>query len=188
MWIAGGVGVAPFLSWLRGLDGTLSGKKVDFFYSAEGEPPFAEEIEAIAEQHAELEVHVVDTAVEGRLTPERVLDDVNGDVSGVSVFMCGPTGMLRTFQPASTASGDPGSADPSRALRLALTLSRRRRRRGARESWLSGGRGGAERVPPGTAPGVRVSPRKERRRDRECPARPKWLSSKYRADRRSRAC
>ena len=107
VWIAGGVGVAPFLSWLRGLDGTLSGKRVDFFYSAEGEPPFADEIEAIAEQHAELEVHVVDTAVDGRLTPEQVLDTVNGDVSEVSVFMCGPTGMLRTFRPGLRRAGIP---------------------------------------------------------------------------------
>ena len=47
VWIAGGVGVAPFLSWLRALDGHLP-HRVDFFYTADGEAPFAEEIRAIA--------------------------------------------------------------------------------------------------------------------------------------------
>lgn len=107
LWIAGGVGVAPFLSWMRALDGTLDGKKVDFFYSAEGEPPFGDEIAAIAGGHEELAVHVVDTAVDGRLTPEQVLEAVGGDVRGVSVFMCGPTGMLRSFRPGLRRAGVP---------------------------------------------------------------------------------
>ena len=44
VWIAGGVGVAPFLSWLRALDGHQLPHRVDFFYSADGEAPFADEI------------------------------------------------------------------------------------------------------------------------------------------------
>ena len=40
VWIAGGVGVAPFLSWVRALDGELP-HSVDFFYTADGEAPFA---------------------------------------------------------------------------------------------------------------------------------------------------
>ena len=43
VWIAGGVGVAPFLSWLRALDGD-SPACVDLFYTADGEAPFADEI------------------------------------------------------------------------------------------------------------------------------------------------
>ena len=97
VWIAGGVGVAPFLSWLRALDGHLP-HRVDFFYTAEGKAPFADEIREIAGRHESLHVHLIDTTVEGRLTPERVLDAAAGERSGLSVFMCGPTGMLRSFQ------------------------------------------------------------------------------------------
>ena len=50
IWIAGGMGVAPFLSWLRAIDGQLP-QSVDFFYSATGEPPFAQELRAIADAH-----------------------------------------------------------------------------------------------------------------------------------------
>jgi predicted ferric reductase len=106
VWIAGGVGVAPFLSWLRALDGRLP-HRVDFFYTAVGEPPFADEIHEIAARHESLHTQVIDTSVEGRLTPEHVLAVAGGDEDGLSVFMCGPDGMVRTFQTAFRLAGVP---------------------------------------------------------------------------------
>ena len=108
VWIAGGVGVAPFLSWLRALDGELP-YQVDFFYTADGEPPFASEIREIASRQVSLRAHVVDTSVDGRLTSERVLDVADGDPRRLSVFMCGPQGMLRTFQARFRLAGVPAS-------------------------------------------------------------------------------
>jgi predicted ferric reductase len=96
-WIAGGVGVAPFLSWLRALDGHLP-HHVDFFYSADGAAPFAAEIAEIAGRHGSLQAHLIDTSAQGRLTPERVLAAVGGDVGRLTVFMCGPLAMVRTFE------------------------------------------------------------------------------------------
>ncbi len=97
IWIAGGVGVAPFLSWLRALDGLLP-YRVEFFYSADGDPPFASEISAIADRHESLRVHLFDTSRNGRLTPARVLEVTGSDPGDLSVFMCGPQPMLRSFQ------------------------------------------------------------------------------------------
>ena len=107
VWIAGGVGVAPFLSWLRALDGHRLPHRVDFFYTADGELPFGEEIREIADRHESLRAHLIDTSVEGRLTPERVLAAADGARSGLSVFMCGPRGMLRTFQTQLRLAGVP---------------------------------------------------------------------------------
>ena len=97
VWIAGGVGIAPFLSWLRALDGHLP-HQVDLFYTTTGEAPFASEIRSIASRHKSLRAHVIDTGVEGRLTAERVLAVAGGDPTGLTVFMCGPPAMLRSFQ------------------------------------------------------------------------------------------
>ena len=97
IWIAGGVGVAPFLSWLRALDGSLP-YAVEFFYSADGDPPFASEIRAIADRHESLRLHLLDTSRQGRLTPDRVLEETGTDMRDLSVFMCGPQPMLRSFQ------------------------------------------------------------------------------------------
>jgi predicted ferric reductase len=106
VWIAGGVGVAPFLSWLRALDGHLP-HRVDFFYTSDGDAPFADEITGIADRHASLHAHLIDTRVGGRLTPERVLAVTGGEVRGLSVFMCGPRGMLSTFQARLRSEGVP---------------------------------------------------------------------------------
>ncbi|HET7744453.1 MAG TPA: hypothetical protein VFK76_06885 [Gaiellaceae bacterium] len=106
VWIAGGVGVAPFLSWLRAFDGSAP-YSIEFFYSADGDPPFASEIRTIADRHDSLRVHLFDTSRDGRLTPGRVLETTGGDVQDLSVFMCGPQPMLRTFQTRLVTAGVP---------------------------------------------------------------------------------
>jgi predicted ferric reductase len=105
-WIAGGVGVAPFLSWLRALDSDLP-HRVDFFYSAEVEPAFAQEIRDVADRYGSLHAHLIDTSVEGRLTVERVLAATDSEPGRLSVFMCGPAGMLSSFQTGLRLAGVP---------------------------------------------------------------------------------
>ena len=79
---------------------------MDFLYTSDGEPPFAEEIRRIADDHDSLHAHLIDTSVAGRLTAERVLATVGGP-SGLSVFMCGRSGMVRSFQPQFQLAGVP---------------------------------------------------------------------------------
>ncbi len=107
VWIAGGVGVAPFLSWLRGLEHELH-HSVDFFYSNDGPAPFAEEIHTIAGRFPSLRVHLIDTSVDGRVTVARVLGAA-GEANGLSVFMCGPKGMLSALQGDLRRAGIPGA-------------------------------------------------------------------------------
>jgi predicted ferric reductase len=105
LWIAGGAGVTPFLSWVRasGQDGLPD--RVDFFYSVAGVSPFAAELQAAAARHESLHLHVVNTRTGGRLTVERVLQSVDRDPGELTVFMCGPTPMLRDFQRQLRAAG-----------------------------------------------------------------------------------
>lgn len=98
VWVAGGVGIAPFLSWLRSARPGGLHDQVDFFYSGNGPAPFEDELRAIGDAHPELRVHLVDTTVEGRLTPDRVLEVVQAEPRSLSVFTCGPEPMLATFQ------------------------------------------------------------------------------------------
>ena len=74
LWIAGGIGVTPFLSWLRALDNHPLRGRVDFFYtSASANPPYAAEIRALADRHDLVHVHFVNSSSQGHLTAERVL-------------------------------------------------------------------------------------------------------------------
>lgn len=104
VWIAGGVGITPFLSWLRSLEGKLEGT-VDLFVTSSGTSPFAQEIAGIARAHPGLTVHFVDTDTDGRLTPEMVLGSVAVEPRRLSVFMGGPDKMLRQFGKAFRAAG-----------------------------------------------------------------------------------
>jgi predicted ferric reductase len=104
LWVAGGVGIAPFLSWLRALDGGPA-PRVDLFYSADGEAPYADEIRTIAAGHASVRAHIVDSGVDGRLSPDEALAATGAPPGELSVFMCGPPGMLRTFQASFQALG-----------------------------------------------------------------------------------
>ena len=70
IWIAGGIGVTPFLSWLRSLDRPLD-QRVDLFYSTDHASPFGDEILHVAEANDSLRVHLIDTSVSGLLTTDQ---------------------------------------------------------------------------------------------------------------------
>ena len=98
VWVAGGVGIAPFLSWMRALDAHPPPGRVNLFYAFSGAPaPFAEELRRIAAGRDDVRCHLVDSDIEGRLTVARVLADSGAAPKRLSVFMCGPQPMLRAF-------------------------------------------------------------------------------------------
>jgi predicted ferric reductase len=99
IWIAGGIGVTPFLSWLRALDNQPLRGPVDFFYtSPSADPPYAGEIEALAGHHDMMHAHIVNSSSEGHLTAERVLAATDAEPNTLSVFLCGPASMVTTLQ------------------------------------------------------------------------------------------
>ena len=98
VWLAGGVGIAPFLSWMRALDEHPPPGRVDLYYAFTGAPaPFAEELVALAAGHDGVRCHLVDSQVDGRLSVDRILADTAAPPKRLSAFMCGPEPMLRAF-------------------------------------------------------------------------------------------
>jgi predicted ferric reductase len=99
LWIAGGIGITPFLSWLRDADHRdLPLPHIDLFYSTPGPAPFGEEIRAIADRHRSLRLHLNDTSAQPCLDSDSILAATDAEPSEVSVFMCGPTAMLRDLR------------------------------------------------------------------------------------------
>jgi predicted ferric reductase len=99
VWIAGGVGIAPFLSWMRALEHHPPPGQVDLYYAFTGGPaPFADELTAIAAAVGHVRVHLVDSAVDGRLTADRIVAEATAAPADLSVFLCGPEAMLRDLQ------------------------------------------------------------------------------------------
>ncbi|MCO1657620.1 ferredoxin reductase family protein [Pseudonocardia humida] len=106
VWVAGGIGITPFLSWLRSGPGDRS---VDLFHavSRPEDALFRDEIEGHAGEH--LRVHHVVTSASGRLTAERIAAVV-GPLDGVDVFLCGPEPMTASLAAGFRRLGVPATA------------------------------------------------------------------------------
>jgi predicted ferric reductase len=108
IWIAGGIGVTPFLSMARSLNGDAPA--VDFYYCVEHEPEahFLDEIRSIARERDNFRVAVVPRDRDGFLTAERLAAE-NQDLASADVLMCGPPAMIESLRSQLKARGMPGS-------------------------------------------------------------------------------
>ena len=107
IWIAGGIGVTPFVSWIRSLDGGFD-REVDFWYSVReaGDAVYRDEIEAAARAHSSLRVHLVVSDAEGPLTADAVLRGTPPDARPW-VYMCGPPAMMKALSRGLRRAGVP---------------------------------------------------------------------------------
>jgi predicted ferric reductase len=96
LWIAGGIGITPFVSWVRALNGTFD-RDVDLYYSvaSRSDALYLDELQAAATAHPSLRVHLVDTSRDRLLQASTMLDGQNGP--GPWVYMCGPPAMMRSL-------------------------------------------------------------------------------------------
>jgi len=106
IWVAGGIGVTPFLSFIRDMDGTLS-RDVDFYYTVRHreEAVFLDEIEAAARNIPRLKVHLRFSSVGGSLTAEEIIQNAGGDLGKHHIYLCGPLPMIQAFEKKFLAAG-----------------------------------------------------------------------------------
>jgi predicted ferric reductase len=99
IWIAGGIGLTPFLSFIRDLNGNLA-HDVDFYYTVRHpeEALFLDEISAAAERNPKLRAHVRFSATEGSLTLDHILQNIQGNLADYHVYLCGPLPMIQSFE------------------------------------------------------------------------------------------
>jgi predicted ferric reductase len=97
IWIAGGIGITPFMSWIRALDGTFD-RDVDFYYAVgrAADAVYLDEIQATAKRHPSLRLHLVCSESQGLLTAEDVMRSAPAGAKPW-VYMCGPPSMMTTF-------------------------------------------------------------------------------------------
>lgn len=99
IWIAGGIGLTPFLSFLRDMDGNLN-HDVDFYYTVrhKEEALFLNEIETAAQKNPRLKTHIRFSATDGPLTLEEIAKNAGGEVADRHVYLCGPLPMVQAFE------------------------------------------------------------------------------------------
>jgi predicted ferric reductase len=97
IWIAAWIGITPFISWIRALNGSLE-YEVDLYYSTADEASalFAGEITAATARYPSLALRLIRTDRDPPLTPGQIWSA--NPITRSSVYMCGPPEMMRTFQ------------------------------------------------------------------------------------------
>jgi predicted ferric reductase len=111
IWIAGGIGVTPFLAFIRDLKTSALDRDVDFYYTVRHreEAVFVEEIEEAARQNPRLKARVRFSSVDGSLTVDEIIRNAGGSLQGYDVYMCGPLPMVQAFEKKFLEAGVPAS-------------------------------------------------------------------------------
>lgn len=96
VWVAGGIGITPFLSWLGDLarGSGAAGPEISLFYCVRdaGEAVYLEEIRARCAMMRRVSFTLIAADVEGFLDFDRVLKTTGWSVDSMDVFFCGPSG------------------------------------------------------------------------------------------------
>jgi predicted ferric reductase len=99
IWIAGGIGLTPFLAFIRDMNGSLA-HDVDFYYTVRHpeEALFLEEIKVAAERNLRFKPYVRFSSTEGSLSVDHILKNANGNLRDHHVYLCGPLPMIQAFE------------------------------------------------------------------------------------------
>ncbi len=104
VWIGGGIGITPFIARLQALEQQADGHSVDLFYcTSEPDAAFIARLRALAER-ARVRLHVLVSGRDGRLTVERLCQEVPAWQSA-SFWFCGPAGFGQALREGLVARG-----------------------------------------------------------------------------------
>jgi len=111
VWIAGGIGITPFRSWIHAFPTEQQMEfDIDLYYTVhtEDEALFLDEIRTAATQHPSFRPPIRDSQRDGSLTMEHIVETSGGGtIVAKDVYLCGPSGMTESFQHALRKLGVP---------------------------------------------------------------------------------
>ena len=104
IWVAGGIGITPFIARMQALVQAPDGRAVDLFYCTSApDEGFIARLHALAAQ-ARVKLHVLVTQRDGRLDAERICRTVPA-WTRAGVWFCGPAGFGQALREGFVAKG-----------------------------------------------------------------------------------
>jgi len=107
VWIAGGIGVTPFLAWLGSRD--PSSPPVTFYYCVRRreDAPHLDEVEDVIQSQSNIRLMLVVSSDGDRLTWDRIHSDCGDAISKARYFYCGPLSLREQLVADMKAAGLP---------------------------------------------------------------------------------
>lgn len=98
IWVAGGIGIAPFVACIKALMKQPDGKTIDLFYSA-SQPEYKPLMDQLrsASSEAGVYLHTIVSAKDGRLNAERICQTVP-EWKEADFWFCGPAGFGQSLR------------------------------------------------------------------------------------------
>jgi predicted ferric reductase len=107
IWIAGGIGITPFLAWADTLSESDAPVHLFCCVRSSAELAHAEALKARFAALANATLHVIESKNEGRLTAEKIVNRSGLDLNLCTVAFCGPEPMREALRKGLTALGLP---------------------------------------------------------------------------------
>ena len=110
LWIAGGIGVTPFLSMAKSIVKKDTDKEITMFYVVNTESELIDykglsQLSSFPERNFRLLPYISDQQ-EGYISAEHIISQV-GSLNATDIFICGPPGMMNSLKKQFTAAGVP---------------------------------------------------------------------------------
>lgn len=98
IWVAGGIGITPFLAWAHALE--ESAEHVDLFYCVKSrdQAPHLSELEALAGAKPNLDLHLFVSNEGKRLSAKLISQCIQGNMSTMRVSFCGPVSLREALR------------------------------------------------------------------------------------------
>ena len=107
LWIAGGIGITPFVAWAQAMDPRSN--PATLFYCVRNEDSAAHlgELTALADELPNFTLVLHASEASGRATADTILGSTGLDVSSLSIAFCGPEAMRKALSKGFAARGVP---------------------------------------------------------------------------------
>ena len=109
VWIAGGIGVTPFVAWAGDLGPDEPEAHLFLCARDRASAPHVDELEQLAATKPNLHLHVIESARRRRLDADEIAGAVGVPLAQTSIAFCGPKPMRESLQAALRADGVPAS-------------------------------------------------------------------------------
>ncbi len=102
IWIAGGIGITPFVAWAQSLakSPNSADQPVHLFYCVKQRTSAAHlsELEMIAGEQQHFHLHLIESSKKKRLSASLIKETVAADMSSATAAFCGPEAMRKTLK------------------------------------------------------------------------------------------